>query len=164
MASINEVVLLGNLGSDPEVHAGANGTIVNLSIATKEVWKDKQQQRQERTEWHRVVCYGVFADVAKTYLQKGAQVYIKGKLQTRKWQDKQTGADRYTTEVVCLEIKMLSGTKGRSATPAAAPQPAGQNQHPQAQSANNADSWLDDFNNSEAEHFGGGGSYTNRRG
>lgn len=100
MAGINKVIILGRLGQDPEIRYMANGNAVaNLSVATSENWKDDQGQKQERTEWHRVVIFGKLADVAGQYLQKGYQVYIEGKLQTKKWQDQQ-GQDRYTTEIV----------------------------------------------------------------
>ena len=97
---INKVILIGNLGNDPEVRYTAGGTaIANLSIATSESWRDKQTgQQQEKTEWHRVVIFGKLAEIAQQYLRKGSKVYIEGKLQTRKWQDQQ-GNDRYTTEI-----------------------------------------------------------------
>jgi len=98
---INKVILVGNLGQDPEVRYAANGSaITNISIATSDSWKDKNTgQMQEKTEWHRVAFFGKLAEIAGEYLRKGSQVYVEGKLQTRKWQDKQ-GQDRYTTEVV----------------------------------------------------------------
>ncbi len=98
---VNKVILIGNLGGDPEVRYTPNGSAVtNLSIATSESWRDKQTgQQQERTEWHRVVMFGKLAEIAGQYLRKGSKVYIEGKLQTRKWQDQQ-GQDRYTTEIV----------------------------------------------------------------
>ena len=100
MAGVNKVIILGRLGQDPEVRYMPNGNpVANLSVATSESWKDDQGQKQERTEWHRVVIFGKPADIAGQYLQKGSQVYIEGKLQTRKWQDQQ-GQDRYATEIV----------------------------------------------------------------
>lgn len=101
MAGVNKVILVGRLGKDPEVRYTPDGkAITNITMATSETWKDKNTgQRQERTEWHRVVFFGGVAGVAGEYLHKGSQVYIEGKLQTRKWQDK-NGQDRYTTEVV----------------------------------------------------------------
>ncbi|MGI0118175.1 single-stranded DNA-binding protein [Zooshikella sp. RANM57] len=101
MRGVNKVILIGNLGADPEVRYMPNGNAVtNLSIATSEQWKDKQTgQPQERTEWHRVVMFGKLAEVAGQYLRKGSKVYLEGKLQTRKWQA-QDGSDRYTTEIV----------------------------------------------------------------
>ena len=101
MASVNKAILVGNLGKDPDVRFAADGrTIVSCTIATSETWKDKQTgERREKTEWHRVVFFGGLAKVAGEYLKKGSQIYIEGKLCTRKWQD-QSGQDRYTTEVV----------------------------------------------------------------
>ena len=97
---INKVILVGNLGQDPEVrYTPAGSAITNISIATSESYKDKQGQQQEKTEWHKIVFFGKLAEIAGEYLRKGSQVYVEGKLQTRKWQDKQ-GQDRYTTEVV----------------------------------------------------------------
>lgn len=102
LKSLNEVKLIGALGRDPEIKYASNGNaIANLSIATSESWTDKATgQRQERTEWHRVVIFGKMAEVAGQYLTKGSQVFIEGKLQTRKWQDQNTGQDRYSTEIV----------------------------------------------------------------
>ncbi|MDD7804474.1 MAG: single-stranded DNA-binding protein [Endozoicomonas sp. (ex Botrylloides leachii)] len=98
---INKVILIGNLGNDPDVRYTPNGAaIANLSIATSESWTDKNTgQRQDRTEWHRVVIFGKLAEISKQYLRKGSKVYLEGKLQTRKWQDQQ-GQERYTTEIV----------------------------------------------------------------
>lgn len=99
---VNKVILVGTLGRDPEVKYAANGNaIANLNVATSEQWNDKQTgQKQEKTEWHRVVIFGKLAEIAGQYLTKGSQVYLEGKLQTRKWQDQNTGQDRYSTEVV----------------------------------------------------------------
>lgn len=110
---INKVILVGNLGRDPEVRYTAQGAAVaNLRIATAEQWKDKQTgERQERTEWHSVVCFGRLGEIAGQYLKKGRQVYIEGRLQTRKWQDRD-GNDRYTTEVVANDMQMLGGGGG----------------------------------------------------
>lgn len=106
---VNKVILVGNLGQDPEVKYMPNGNAVtNISIATSESWKDQQGQLQERTEWHRVVMFRKLAEIAGQYLRKGSQVYLEGKLQTRKWQD-QNGQDRYTTEVVADNMQMLGG-------------------------------------------------------
>ncbi len=114
---INKVILVGTLGRDPEVRYAANGNaIANLSVATSEQWNDRQTgQRQERTEWHRVVLFGKLAEIAAQYLRKGQQVYLEGKLQTRKWTD-QNGMDRYTTEVVVDQrgtMQMLGGGRGQ---------------------------------------------------
>ncbi|WP_420427555.1 single-stranded DNA-binding protein [Algiphilus sp.] len=107
---INKVILVGNLGQDPEVRYTANGTAVaNLRIATTESWRDKQSgEQRENTEWHTVVLFGKTAEIASQYLKKGRQVFIEGKLQTRKWQDK-SGNDRYSTEVVANDMQMLGG-------------------------------------------------------
>ncbi|MBE9610002.1 single-stranded DNA-binding protein [Chitinilyticum piscinae] len=111
MASLNKVLLIGNLGRDPETRfLPSGGAVCNFSIATTESWKDKQTgQKQEKTEWHNITMYGRLAEIAGQYLKKGSSVYVEGRLQTRKWQDKQTGADRYTTEIVADEMKMLGG-------------------------------------------------------
>lgn len=106
---INKVIVVGNLGNDPEVRYLPNGNAVaNISIATSESWKDQQGQQQERTEWHRVTMYRRLAEIAGEYLKKGSQVFIEGKLQTRKWQDQQ-GNDRYTTEIIADNMQMLGG-------------------------------------------------------
>jgi single-strand DNA-binding protein len=113
---INKVIIVGNLGKDPEVRYSANGAaIANLTIATSEQWTDKQSgQKQEKTEWHRVVMFNRLGEIAGEYLKKGSQVYIEGKLQTRKWQDN-TGQDRYTTEIVANEMQMLGSRSGGAA-------------------------------------------------
>jgi single-strand DNA-binding protein len=110
---INKVILVGNLGADPETRAMPSGsTVANLRIATSESWRDKQSgEQQERTEWHRVVLFGRLGEVAAEYLKKGSQVYIEGSLRTRKWQDKQ-GTERYSTEIVGNEMQMLGGRGG----------------------------------------------------
>lgn len=106
---VNKVILVGNLGNDPEVRYMPNGNAVaNLSLATSESWKDQQGQQQERTEWHRVTMYRRLAEIAGEYLKKGSQIYIEGKLQTRKWQDQQ-GNDKYTTEIIADQLQMLGG-------------------------------------------------------
>src|SRR3954469_2386238 len=112
---INKVILVGNLGADPETRAMPSGTTVaNLRIATSESWRDKQSgEQQERTEWHRVVLFGRLGEIAAEYLKKGSQVYIEGSLRTRKWQDKQ-GQERYSTEIVGNEMQMLGGRGGGS--------------------------------------------------
>ncbi len=110
---INKVILVGNLGVDPETRYMPSGAAVtNIRIATSESWKDKQTgEQQERTEWHRVVFFGKVAEIAAEYLRKGSQVYIEGALRTRKWQG-QDGQDRYTTEIVANEMQMLGGRGG----------------------------------------------------
>jgi single-strand DNA-binding protein len=114
---INKVILIGNLGADPETRAMPSGTTVaNLRIATSENWRDKQTgEQQERTEWHRVAFFGRLAEVAGEYLRKGSQVYIEGSLRTRKWQDKQ-GNDRYSTEIVGNDLQMLGSRGGGAAS------------------------------------------------
>jgi single-strand DNA-binding protein len=109
---VNKVILVGNLGKDPETRYMPSGSAVtNLTLATSESWKDKQSgDQQERTEWHKIAMFGRLAEIAAEYLRKGSQVYIEGKLRTRKWQDKE-GKDRYTTEIVADEMQML-GSKG----------------------------------------------------
>ena len=110
---VNKVILIGNLGADPETRAMPSGTTVaNLRVATSESWRDKQTgEQQERTEWHRVALFGRLAEIAAEYLRKGSQVYIEGSLRTRKWQDKQ-GNERYSTEIVGNEMQMLGGRSG----------------------------------------------------
>ncbi|HEX9180133.1 MAG TPA: single-stranded DNA-binding protein [Burkholderiales bacterium] len=130
MASINKVILIGNLGADPETrYTASNDAVTNIRIATTETWKDKSGEKQERTEWHNVVFFGKLAEIAGEYLKKGRQVYVEGSLRTRKWQDK-AGQDRYTTEVVASDMKMLgsrsSGTSFEVVDqPDAAPAKAG---------------------------------------
>jgi len=110
---INKVILIGHLGADPETRAMPSGTTVaNLRLATTESWKDKQSgEQQERTEWHNVALFGRIGEIAAEYLRKGSQVYIEGRLRTRKWQDKE-GRDRYTTEIIGNEMQMLGGRGG----------------------------------------------------
>ena len=111
---VNKVILVGNLGNDPEVRYMPNGNAVaNLSLATSESWKDQQGQVQERTEWHRLTMYRRLAEIAGEYLKKGSQIYVEGKLQTRKWQDQQ-GQDRYTTEIIVDQMQMLGGRGGEA--------------------------------------------------
>ncbi|OGI41086.1 MAG: single-stranded DNA-binding protein [Candidatus Muproteobacteria bacterium RBG_16_62_13] len=114
---VNKVILVGNLGKDPEVrYSPSGGAVANITIATSESWKDKTSgEKQEKTEWHRVVFFGRLAEIAGEYLKKGAQIYIEGRLQTRKWQDKE-GKDRYTTEIVANEMQML-GSRGGAGQP-----------------------------------------------
>jgi single-strand DNA-binding protein len=113
---VNKVILVGNLGKDPEVRYMPNGNAVaNITLATTESWKDKQSgEQQDKTEWHRVVMFRRLGEIAGEYLKKGSQVYIEGKLQTRKWQDN-SGNDRYTTEIVASDMQMLGGRGGGSA-------------------------------------------------
>lgn len=109
MASVNKVILVGNLGRDPEVRFMPNGEAVcNFSMATTDSWKDKSGAKQERTEWHNIVMYRKLAEIAGEYLKKGRPVYVEGRLQTRKWQTKE-GQDRYTTEIIADQMQMLGG-------------------------------------------------------
>ncbi len=112
MASVNKVILIGNLGRDPETrYMPDGGAVTNVSVATTEAWKDKNGDKQEKTEWHRVAFFGKLAEIAGEYLKKGSQVYVEGRLQTRKWQDKD-GNDKYTTEVVANAMQMLGSRQG----------------------------------------------------
>jgi len=113
MAGVNKVIIVGNLGNDPEVRYSNNGAaIANISVATSDSWKDKNTgERQERTEWHRIVMFNRLGEIAGEYLKKGSKVYIEGKLQTRKWQDQQ-GQDRYSTEIVADQMQMLDSRGG----------------------------------------------------
>ncbi len=127
---INKVILVGNLGADPETRAMPSGTTVaNLRIATSESWRDKQSgEQQERTEWHRVALFGRLGEIAAEYLKKGSQVYIEGSLRTRKWQDKQ-GNERYSTEIVANEMQMLGSGRGGGA-PGGGPGAGGSGREP----------------------------------
>jgi single-strand DNA-binding protein len=115
---INKVILVGNLGADPETRYMPSGSAVtNLSVATSEQWKDKQSgEQKERTEWHKVAMFNRLAEIAAEYLRKGSQVYIEGKLRTRKWQDRD-GNDRWTTEIIADEMQMLGGRGGGGSAP-----------------------------------------------
>lgn len=110
---INKVILVGNLGADPEIrYTGSGSAVANVSLATTDSWRDKSSgEQQEKTEWHRVVFFNRLAEIAGEYLKKGSQVYVEGRLQTRKWQG-QDGQDRYTTEIVANEMQMLGGRGG----------------------------------------------------
>ncbi|HTS85462.1 MAG TPA: single-stranded DNA-binding protein [Usitatibacter sp.] len=112
MASVNKVIIIGNLGRDPETrYMPDGGAITNISVATTDKWKDKNGEMQEKTEWHRVAFFGKLAEIAGEYLKKGSQVYVEGRLQTRKWQDKD-GQDKYTTEIVANQMQMLGSRQG----------------------------------------------------
>lgn len=134
---VNKVILIGNLGNDPDIRYTAGGAAVaNISLATAESWRDKESgEQQERTEWHRIVFFGRLAEIVGEYLRKGSQVYVEGRLQTRKWQDKE-GHDRYTTEIVANEMQMLGSKGGGSSNyePAPQSQPR-QNNTPEPQAA-----------------------------
>jgi len=162
--SVNKVILVGRLGVDPESRAFPNGgSICNLRIATSESWRDKQTgERQERTEWHRVVLRNKLGEIAQQYLRKGSQVYIEGRIQTRKWQNQQ-GQDQYSTEIIANEMTMLDSkgagggssdnqdyNQGRAAQPAAKsnynnPQPASASAGPDYGSGGEADYYDDDI-------------------
>lgn len=116
---INKVILVGNVGGDPEVRYMPNGNAVTtLSLATSESWKDKQTgEKQDRTEWHRVVCFNRLGEIAGEYVRKGSKIYVEGSLRTRKWQDQQ-GQDRYTTEIIASEMQMLDSKGGSASAPA----------------------------------------------
>ncbi|WP_290704095.1 single-stranded DNA-binding protein [Amphritea sp.] len=135
---VNKVILIGNLGNEPETKYMPSGNAVtNITIATSESWKDKQTgQQQERTEWHRVVFFNRLAEIAGEYLKKGSKVYIEGSLRTRKWQDKQ-GQDRYTTEIVASEMQMLD-SRGEGGGGYQQPQAGGYQQAPQSAPQQNA--------------------------
>lgn len=119
---VNKVILVGNLGKDPEVrYMPSGGAVTNITLATSETWKDKSTgQPQDRTEWHRVVFFNKLAEIAGEYLKKGAKVYVEGSLRTRKWQG-QDGQDRYTTEIVAAEMQMLDSRSGGSSEFSQAP-------------------------------------------
>jgi len=128
---VNKVIIVGNLGNDPDTKYMPSGSAVtNLSVATNESWKDKQTgEQKDRTEWHRVAMFGRLAEISAEYLRKGSQVYIEGKLRTRKWQDQQ-GNDRYSTEIIADEMQMLGGRTGGGAPamggpPQSSPPPQG---------------------------------------
>lgn len=130
---VNKVIIVGNLGGDPEVRYMPNGNAVaNFTVATSESWKDQQGQQQEKTEWHRIVVYKRLAEIAGEYLRKGAKVYLEGRLQTREWQDQQ-GQKRYTTEIICHEMQMLDGRQGGAGN--AAPANSAPASRPQSNSA-----------------------------
>ncbi len=130
MRGVNKVIVVGNLGQDPDTKYLPSGSAVtNISVATSESWKDKQTgEKKERTEWHRVAAFGRLAEIMAEYLRKGSQVYIEGKLRTRKWQDK-NGNDRYTTEIIADQMQMLGGRQESKLAPTPqAPQPQPQPQ------------------------------------
>ncbi len=135
---VNKVILIGNLGQDPETrYLPSGGAVTNLTLATSETWKDKNSgQMQERTEWHRVVFFNKLAEIAGEYLKKGAKVYIEGALRTRKWQD-QSGADRYTTEIVASDMQMLDSRGAGSNAGASGGGFEGYDQLPEARGGGN---------------------------
>jgi single-strand DNA-binding protein len=115
MASVNKVILIGNLGADPETRYLPSGdAVTNIRIATSEKWKDKSGEQQEHTEWHRIAFFGKLAEIAGEYLKKGSPVYVEGRIRTRKWQDKESGQDKYSTEIVADRMQLL-GSRGGGA-------------------------------------------------
>jgi len=122
VAGVNKVILVGNLGSDPEVRSTPGGQrVANFRLATSRGWTGQDGQRQEKTEWHSIVAWGKLADVCERYLQKGKQVYVEGRLETRNWQDKESGQTRYKTEVVCETMQMLGRPGERNGDPGTDP-------------------------------------------
>lgn len=145
---INKVILIGNLGADPEArYMPSGGAVTNVTIATSESWKDKQTgEQQDRTEWHRVVFFNRLGEIAAEYLRKGSKVYVEGSLRTRKWQD-QAGVERYTTEIVASEMQMLDSKAGPGAggaSPSSARAPAQQNYAPETSNASMGGEDFDD--------------------
>ncbi len=128
---VNKVILVGNLGRDPEVRSTPSGqSVANFTLATSRKWTDREGQRQEKTEWHRIVCWGRQAEIAGQYLVKGKQIYVEGRLETRSWEDKNSGEKRYTTEIICDNFQMLgrrddSGGSYSPNPPAPSPPPSG---------------------------------------
>ena len=111
---VNKVILVGNCGQDPDTrYMPSGGAVTNVSLATSESWKDKSGEQQERTEWHRIVFFNRLAEIAGEYLKRGSKIYVEGALRTRKWQDKENGQDRYTTEIVANEMQMLDSRAGQ---------------------------------------------------
>ncbi len=146
MASVNKAILIGNLGKDPDVRYSPDGSaITNITLATTENWQDKSGEKQEKTEWHRVAFFGKLAEIAGEYLKKGSQVYVEGRIQTRKWQDKE-GQDRYTTEIVADRMQML-GSRGNSFEVSDSPSESRPQQRPaqQAQQKGGFDDMDDDI-------------------
>lgn len=129
MSSVNKAIILGRLGKDPETRYMADGkAVTNFTLATSETWKDKSGEKQEKTEWHNCTVYGKLAEVVGEYLRKGSQAYVEGKIQTRKWQDKE-GKDRYATEIIVNELTMLGGKSDAKEPQQAKPVKQQQTQH-----------------------------------
>jgi len=126
VAGVNKVILVGNLGSDPEVRTTPGGQrVANFRLATSRNWTGQDGQRQEKTEWHSIVAWGKLADIVEKYLQKGKQVYVEGRLETRTWQDKESGQTRYKTEVICETMQMLGRAGERNGDPGVESPPRG---------------------------------------
>lgn len=150
--SVNKVILVGRLGQDPEVRYTPSGSAVaNFSVATNEAWTDKNNQKQERTEWHRVVVWGKLAELCKQYLQKGRQCYVEGRLQTRSWQDKD-GTTKYSTEVQAQSIQFLGGNAGEGKSMNQAP-----NNNNFAPNANFGGQGANQANSPDSNPMGGAG-------
>jgi len=143
MKGVNKVIVVGNLGQDPETRYMPSGdAVTNISVATSESWKDKQSgEKKERTEWHRIVMFGRLAEIAAEYLHKGSQVYIEGKLRTNKWKDKD-GNDRYTTEIIADQMQMLGGKGAQSGETSRREQP---NHKPASRPQSGPDDFDDDI-------------------
>ena len=151
---VNKVILIGNIGKDPEVrHAQSGAAIANVTVATSESWKDKSGQQQERTEWHNIVFFERLAEIVGDLCQKGTRIYVEGSLRTRKWQDKE-GNDRYTTEIAAKEMQVLGGMRerdggqqggGRQSGGQSAPRPQPGQQRAPARQAPPAAGGFDDF-------------------
>ncbi len=126
MAGVNKVILVGNLGADPEIRYTTGGAAVaNFRIATTESYKNKEGQKEDRTEWHRIVAFGKLAEICGEYLAKGKQVYVEGRIQTSQWEDKE-GNKRYTTEIICNQMQMLGRVGDKGSVPAGEPQEQGE--------------------------------------
>ena len=139
---VNKVIIVGNLGNDPEARfLPSGGAVTNISVATSQSWKDKSGEQQERTEWHRVVFFNRLAEIASEYLKKGSKVYVEGSLRTNKWQDKD-GNDRYTTEIIGNEMQMLDG---KSSNGVPQPQAGSSSSPPQVTQVGSANPSLDNF-------------------
>jgi single-strand DNA-binding protein len=143
--SVNKVILVGRLGKDPETRYMTNGeAVTNATLATSENWKDKSGEKQEKTEWHNIVFYRRLAEIAGEYLKKGSLVYIEGKLQTRKWQDKE-GKDKYTTEIIANEMHMLGSKSGGGSNFEVVDKPAASSAAPSASKPAPAKGGFDNF-------------------
>ncbi|HEY0663593.1 MAG TPA: single-stranded DNA-binding protein [Thiobacillaceae bacterium] len=144
MASVNKVILIGNLGADPETRYLPSGdAVTNIRIATSEKWKDKSGEQQEHTEWHRIAFFGKLAEIAGEYLKKGSPVYVEGRIRTRKWQDKD-GQDKYSTEIVADRMQLLGGRGGGSEPMARESAPAASAAKPQARKGGGGFDEMDD--------------------
>ena len=142
---LNKVMLIGNLGADPEIrYTAAGAPVANVSLATAESWRDKDSgELREKTEWHRVVFFGKVAETIEKYVSKGSQIFIEGKLQTRKWQDKE-GNDRYTTEIVASEMRMLGKREGNTASTDRVNTPVAKESNMHSETKNDSTEFIDD--------------------